>query len=257
MNHGIHLPATPYSKIAGAYDIALGIPFLRHTRFAFERLVRCYGIRFRSAADLGCGTGLFACYLSRCRGVPVFAVDRSLEMLKVARRNCDDANVCFLQQDIRCLSLPCPVDLVTANFDTMNHIMSASDLKKAFDRIFANLNPGGHFIFDLLTDKQPQHTLMGLIVRLDAGPGRELMQHIRWSPRQKLLSIRAVLRSANLAPPKIEVHKERLYSPGEVCRWMQQAGFLIRGIHNAVTLQAATKCPSRVIIIAQKLSCQT
>src|SRR4030095_8338141 len=105
--------ARPYSELAPRYDTALGISNFIGTRAAFEALVRRYGIQFRSAADVGCGTGLFACYLSRCWGVPVFAVDRSPEMLRVAVRNCPDLNVCFLQQDIRCLRLPCVVDLIT------------------------------------------------------------------------------------------------------------------------------------------------
>jgi SAM-dependent methyltransferase len=89
--------AWPYSQLASAYDIALGIPNFIGTRAAFERLVRRYDIRFRSAADVGCGTGLFACYLSQCWGVPVFGVDRSPEMLAVATRNCTSSNVCLLE----------------------------------------------------------------------------------------------------------------------------------------------------------------
>ena len=108
--------APPYSQLASAYDIALGIPNFIGTRAAFERLVRRYDILSHSAADVGCGTGLFACYLNQCWGVPVFAVDRSPEMLDVARCNCTSPNVSFLLQDIRCLRLPCSVDLITANF---------------------------------------------------------------------------------------------------------------------------------------------
>src|SRR3972149_4048139 len=111
--------ARPYSRLARAYDAALGITNYLGTRRAFEYLVRHYGIRFSSAADIGCGTGLFACYLSGCWGVPVFGVDRSAEMLAVAACNCPNPNVLFMRQDIRCLRLPCPVDLITANFDTM------------------------------------------------------------------------------------------------------------------------------------------
>ena len=143
--------ARPYSRLAPTYDAALGIRNFVGTRATFEMLVKRYGIEFRSAGDIGCGTGLFACYLSRCWGVPVFGVDRSSEMLQVAVRNCPNLNVCFLQQDIRCLSLPSPVDLMTANFDTMNHILTEPELKLAFQRIRDCLTPGGHFIFDLIT----------------------------------------------------------------------------------------------------------
>jgi ubiquinone/menaquinone biosynthesis C-methylase UbiE len=73
-------------------------------------------------------TGGMSNYLNQCWGVPVFGVDRSPEMLTVATRNCPKPNICFLQQDIRCLRLPYPVDLITANFDTMNHLLTGPDL---------------------------------------------------------------------------------------------------------------------------------
>src|SRR5262245_16112127 len=91
----------PYSQLVSAYDATLGIPNFIGTRAAFERLVKRYDIVFHSAADVGCGSGLFACYLNQCWGVPVFAVDRSWEMLAVARCNCPGSNVSFLLQDIR------------------------------------------------------------------------------------------------------------------------------------------------------------
>src|SRR5437762_3125751 len=134
----------PYSHLTSSYDRALGVPFLFRTRRAFEHLVQRYGLRFRSAADLGCGTGLFACYLNRRWGVPVFAVDRSPEMLRVALENCRVPRVCFLRQDIRELCLPSPVDLITANFDALNHVLSSRELQDVFRRIRENLRPGGH-----------------------------------------------------------------------------------------------------------------
>jgi SAM-dependent methyltransferase len=118
-------------------------------RHAFEEIVRCYGINFRSAADFGCGTGLFACYVSRCWRVPVFAVDLSSAMLREAARNCGHGNVCLLRQDIRSLRLPHLVELVTANFDTLNHLVAAADLRLAFRRILDNLRPGGHLYWTL------------------------------------------------------------------------------------------------------------
>jgi predicted TPR repeat methyltransferase len=60
-----HPVARPYSELAATYDATLGVPIFVGTRRAFEELVIRYGIDFRSAADIGCGTGLFARYLNR------------------------------------------------------------------------------------------------------------------------------------------------------------------------------------------------
>jgi ubiquinone/menaquinone biosynthesis C-methylase UbiE len=88
--------APPYSQLASAYDATLGIANFIATRAAFERLVERYDIVFHSAADVGCGSGLFACYLNQCWNVPVFGVDRSPEMLAVARCNCTRPECFFL-----------------------------------------------------------------------------------------------------------------------------------------------------------------
>jgi hypothetical protein len=50
----------------------------------------------------------------------------------------------------------------------------------------------------------------------------------------------------------VEVHRERAYSFDEVDRWLLDAGFVIRGVHNALTLESASWCPARIIVIAQK-----
>src|SRR5262245_44087550 len=187
-----HRVARPYTKLAAMYDNSLGVPFFVGTRRAFEELVRCYGINFRSAADIGCGTGVFAGYLNRCWRVPVFGVDRSPEMLTVATRNFSNLNVCFLQQDIRCLQLPYPVDLTTANFDTMNHLMTEPDLRLVFRCIWKNLRLGGHFIFDLITPCQPLGGARTYTRHLGSG-SRRAVQRIRWNPAQKMLSIVVII----------------------------------------------------------------
>jgi SAM-dependent methyltransferase len=243
--------ARPYSELAPAYDAALGISNFIGTRAAFERLVRQYDIRFRSAADVGCGTGLFASYLSECWGVPVFGVDRSPEMLAVATRNCVSSNVCLLLQDIRRLRLPCPVDLITANFDTMNHLLTEFDLRLAFRRIWENLRPGGHFIFDLMTPCQPLAGAQTYTRRLGSG-SRKAAQHIRWNPWQRILSIFVVMDSPSSKVSTLEAHRERAYSPAEVGRWLMDGGFLIRAVHDAATLRIATGCPQRIIVVARK-----
>jgi SAM-dependent methyltransferase len=244
--------ARPYSRLAATYDTALGVSNFIGTRAAFEELVRRYGIGFRSAADIGCGTGLFARYLNRCwGGVPVFGVDRSPEMLRVAIQNCPDKSVCFLRQDIRCLCLPHPVDLITANFDTMNHLLTGTDLQLAFRRIWENLRPGGHFIFDLITPCQPLGGTQTYTRRLGSG-SRKAVQRIRWNPGQKILSIVVIIRSPSSRRSTLEAHRERAYSPVEVGRWLMDLGFLIRGVHDAATLRIATSCPPRIIIIARK-----
>lgn len=243
--------ALPYSRLAADYDATVGIPFFRQTRDFFERLVRKYGISFRSAADIGCGTGLFARHLKVSRGIPVFAVDLSEPMLRIAARNCSGTNVVLLRQDIRCLRLPHAVDLISANFDTLNHIVRTDDLRQALRRIFENLNPGGHFIFDVVTNCLPIGRSHLYVRRFDRHR-RSVTQAVRLDPIRKLLSILVSIRSPEMIKPIIERHRERVYSPKEVGGALHKAGFIIRGIHDAATLALVNECPQRIIVVARK-----
>src|SRR5207244_7834294 len=131
--------ASPYSLLADAYDDIVGRNFFHLIRRAFESIIARHRIDFSSVADLGCGTGLFARYLNALWHVPVFAIDASPAMLRVAAANCRNANVTLLRQDIRRLLLPRRVDLVTANFDTVNHLTGDGDLMVLFRRVYQHL----------------------------------------------------------------------------------------------------------------------
>lgn len=139
----------------------------------------------------------------------------------------------------------------TANFDTMNHLLTEFDLRLAFQRISENLRAGGHSIFDLITPCQPLGGAHTYIRRLGSG-SRKAAQHIRWDPWQKILSIFVVMDSPSSKVLTLEAHRERAYSPAEVGRWLMDGGFLIRAVHDAVTIRMATGCPQRIIVIARK-----
>ena len=249
----VHVAA--YSELASTYDRALGVVSFMRTKRAFEHLADRYGLGFGSAADVGCGTGLFACYLRRCWGVPVYAVDRSRAMLQVAAGRCGDPGVVFLNQDVRCLSLPRPVDLVTANFDTVNHLVTVPDLARGFRRIAANLTVGGHFVFDVITRHQGLQG-SGTYVRRLRASGRGLFQRIRWHPWRGLLSITIVHCWPRPRPPSVETHVERAYSPAQVGRLLMDAGFVIRGVHDAWSMRVPSACPARLVVIARKVRCR-
>jgi SAM-dependent methyltransferase len=240
-----------YSRIAPVYDCTVGAPFFLRVRDAFEKLTRQYGIRFCSAADIGCGTGLFARYLNLCWCVPVYAIDKSAAMLRQAQRNCPNAGVCFLQQDIRCLALPSRVDLITANFDTLNHLRTPQDLRRGFEQVAANLRPCGHFYFDILTPCQPLDGYR-VYVRDYCRVRSWLQQRVRWEPHRRLLRVRAVLRRAGSCAPVVEQITERAFSATELGKLLAGSGFVIRGVHDEATLRTAVDCPARIIVVAQK-----
>lgn len=231
--------AAPYSTLARNYDRTIGLPSFDLTRRNFEAIARLLNLRFGAAADLGCGTGLFARYLARRFGANVFAVDRSPEMAALARRQCAGLPVTVLQQDIRRLALPGPVHLITANFDTLNHLLTIRDLAAAVRCIARALLPGGHFFGDFLTPAVPIPPGCGVAIRF---PG--MTQVLRRSPRRPILACRVIS-----PPDRVERHYERLYSPALMRRLFERAGLIILGLRSATTLGPLGPATHRGLLI--------
>ncbi len=103
-----------------------------------------------SACDLACGTGQTAMTFAR-RGVRMFAVDLSPGMCRAARANVRRAQlpVRVIRGDMRDFHLPEQVDLVTCEFDALNHVPEEGDLARVAKSVARALRPGGWFYFDL------------------------------------------------------------------------------------------------------------
>jgi SAM-dependent methyltransferase len=245
-------PAPRYAALAPAYDASIGRPVFARTRFIFESFARRYGLRFRDALDLGCGTGLFCRYLAVRWRVPAAGVDLSPHMLRIAARNCRGLPVTLLRGDIARLRLPFQTDLVSCNFDTLNHLTRPGDARAAIARAAAHLRPGGAFFFDFLTPCQrfPPHRPLAL----RAGPpGRRVAQVLRWSPAAGLLSVRVILERPG-GPPLSERHLERLYEPAAVLRWLAASGLRTLCARDAAAknLDAPPAQAARVAVLAIK-----
>jgi SAM-dependent methyltransferase len=244
--------APPYGLLASAYDDVIGRNFFQRLRQIFEHIVERHRIGFSSAADLGCGTGLFARYLNSLWRIPVFGVDLSPAMLRVAASNCRDADVTLLRQDIRRLRLPNRVDLVTANFDTLNHLVNDGDLPALFRRVHDNLHAGGHFIFDFITPCDPIGGTTIIQRRRSRDARKHVTQRIRWVPTRRMLLYEVLLNGPAYGGCQLEFHCERAYWPRDVAIWLMDAGFVLRDVLDAATLRRSTGCHRRLVVIAQK-----
>ena len=244
----------PYRSFALLYDALLGNAMFPLIRRNFEWLVRRYGIRFRSATDVACGTGAFVRYLCQW-GVPVLGVDRSLAMLRLAEQKNGENGAKFLCQDMRQLQLPCPVDLITCHFDSLNYLLSLRDLLQAFRRFRANLTHGGYVIFDMVTDFSSEPQLGVRVQRFDL-PGVSSLWTIVWDLARKLriVTMHNVFTSgAENYRYEREVHAQRPYPVRVVVDLLVRCGFNVRGVLDATSLAVATPRTYRAIYVARRL----
>lgn len=100
--------------------------------------------------DLCCGTGQLAQVLI-ARGYRVTGLDGSEEMLHFARENAPEGD--FVLDDARSFKLPTVFDGVVSTYDSLNHVMSLEELTAVFRNVYAVVQGGGYFMFDLTVEE--------------------------------------------------------------------------------------------------------
>lgn len=117
---------------------------------ARERLLSRIMPGVGTACDLACGTGTTALNLARS-GITMYAVDLSPLMCRLTREKAKRAGlpIRVIQADMRNFRLPGTVDLITCEFDALNHVPGKADLRKVAKAVARALRAGGHFFFDV------------------------------------------------------------------------------------------------------------
>ncbi len=208
------------------YDFLIGnaaLPLIRH---AFRQSVLRFALEFRSLADVGCGTGAFLSTFA-CRPIELIGVDRSAAVLNIARRRFGGCPVTLLRQDIRRLSLPYRVDLITCQHQTINYLTMVRELRRAFLAIARNLRRGGAFLFDFLA-QTPGMSRTGPIRMREAIrlPDNDVHFDATVAPSRGRSTVRIRIGSGReRRRSAVEVHTQRWFKPRMLIRLLRASGF--------------------------------
>ncbi len=150
-----------YQTLAPFYDILNGdLDYHAWADFLEENFRRYYSGRVESVLDLACGTGRMTEELC-CRGYDMIGVDRSPDMLSVARQNAEKEGmadrILYLCQDMCDFELYGTVEAVVCCLDSINHVTNRADLSRCFHWVHNYLVPDGLFIFDVNTPYKFEH----------------------------------------------------------------------------------------------------
>lgn len=151
-----------YEGFAYCYDRLMSeMPYPRWIAFAEEVWARTQ--RPSLVADIGCGTGNIAIPLA-LKGYSIVGIDRSDDMLSVARDKWDEArdkqpfpvkgSVRWLHQDAVGWDGGEEMDACISFCDTLNYLVREQALEETFRCTYRALKTGGTFLFDMLTARQ-------------------------------------------------------------------------------------------------------
>lgn len=116
----------------------------------------------RKITDIGCGTGETLKWLAQ-HGYIVTGVDKSSEMLKIAKASLDEQgiNANLTEADFRAVDTIVDQDMLIA-LNMLNELRSIRELEQAFKHIQGMLKQGRLFVFDI-------YTIEGLVERNQNG----------------------------------------------------------------------------------------
>ncbi len=138
-----------FASIGPYYDALMStVPYDSWVDYV-EALLDRFGHRPGTVLDLACGTGKVGAEMARRGYGPVFGVDLSEGMVRVAT----EANrLRAAVQDAQALGLrPEAFDLVVSLYDSLNYLLEPTGLRACFEGVYGCLGSGGLFVFDLNT----------------------------------------------------------------------------------------------------------
>lgn len=237
----------PYTDIATVYDY-----LLRHVDYQewYEHIVSIMNYYVRKpelVLELGCGTGRFGAKFSN-DGYTIFGIDRSIDMLRVARTRAF-LNFRILCADITRFHLAKKIDFIFSVHDTVNYLLEPADILNMFRCVRDIMHEESVFMFDITTEHNIFENFDGKISRYPLRNGSVQWGNV-YDPETRL--VRSTLRFSRDGRTSEEEHLQRIYSIDEMRDLVGKGGFEILDICGDYTVDSPRENTIMVNFITRK-----
>lgn len=244
-----------YREFSRFYDnLTFNVDYAKRADY-IQSVLSLYGHEWGLTLDLACGTGTLTTLLKQ-RGVDIFGVDGSQEMLSEAMDKAYDAglSILYLCQQMEKLDLYGTIDTCICTLDSLNHITDKAKLQTAFDRVGLFMNPGGMFVFDVNTVYKHRAILADNTFVYDTDQAYCVWQNSL--EENNIISIELDLferegESGELYRRTSERFSERAYEIGEIKEMLEKAGFETLAVYHDLTTEPLRADSDRAVFAAR------
>lgn len=220
----------------------------------FCRLLSLCDVKSGILLDLGCGTGSMSVEMAD-RGFEVIGVDSSIGMLNIARQKCFEYGnkILLLNQEMQNIDLFGTVDAAICVLDGLNHLPSAAQVKRTFEKVSLFMNPGGAFVFDMNTLYKHEFVLADNAFIYESEDVFCAWQN-SFNPEDGSVDIEldffeeengAYYRSS-------ESFSEKAYELDTIKKMLEDSGFEVVGVYDDMTLEPVKADSERAVFSARK-----
>lgn len=220
----------------------------------FCRLLSMCGIKEGILLDLGCGTGSVSVKMAE-KGFDVIGVDSSIGMLNAAQQKMFESgrHMLLLNQKIQEIDLYGTVDCAICVLDGINHLDSAGDVRKTFEKVSLFMNPGGAFAFDVNTIHKHKNVLAdNAFVFEPDGLFCVWQNNYNSSDNSVEISLDFFEEEDGVYYRTGESFSERAYELDEIKKWLEDSGFEVVGIFDDLTTDEVRADSEKAVFLARK-----
>ena len=220
----------------------------------FCRLLSMCGIKEGILLDLGCGTGSVSVKMAE-KGFDVIGVDSSIGMLNAAQQKMFESgrHMLLLNQKMQEIDLYGTVDCAICVLDGINHLDSAEDVRKTFEKVSLFMNPGGAFAFDVNTIHKHKNVLAdNAFVFEPDGLFCVWQNNYNSSDNSVEISLDFFEEEDGVYYRTGESFSERAYELDEIKKWLEDSGFEDVGIFDDLTTDEVRADSEKAVFLARK-----
>ena len=244
-----------YSDFAYVYDTLMGdVDYKARTEYILNLFEKC-GKTPTLLLDLACGTGGFSNEFAK-KGVEVIGVDKSEEMLAVARENSasEGVDVLYLCQRAEELDLYGTVDGAVCCMDSINHITDKKALTKAIGKVSLFLEKDCLFIFDINTEYKHRHILANNTFIIEEEDVYCVWQNsFNEENLTTDISLDFFVAEDDIYIRSSEDFSERAYTKEEISEILKKSGLEVLAVFDDMSFTAPKPDSERVFYIAKKI----
>jgi len=217
-----------------------------------QSVLSLFGHEMGLTLDLACGTGTLTLEL-KSRGVDIFGIDGSYDMLSVAMEKASDMglDILFLCQQMENLDLYGTIDTCICTLDSLNHITDKAKLQRVFDRVALFMDKDGCFVFDVNTVYKHRNILADNTFVYDTDKVFCVWQNSLKENNIVNIELDLFERDGNAYYRQSERFKERAYEIDELKDMLDKSGFEILAVYDDMTTEPLREDSDRALFVAR------
>lgn len=243
-----------YGVFADFYDELTGNVGYRQRADYLLEICKKYEHPTGLTLDLACGTGSLTLELFE-RGVDVYGIDGSHEMLSIAQQKAFEAGhqILYLCQKMQSIDLYGTINTCFCTLDSINHLTDIEDVRKTFSRVSLFMEQGGLFIFDVNTPYKHTNVLADNVFVFDTDDVYCVWQNTPACNSMTKIELDFFIPDGRVYSRQSESFFERAYTIDELSVLLRETGFEVCSVYGDMSFSEPSETEQRMVFVARKL----